>query len=226
MLSTSCLAAKEYSERGVQTDSPITLSPLASPSLLQMDSPPHGKPDDAEPHELESPLHTGSLMSPGHDEDAYSLDPIDSSFDSTSSGANQSMTTTSRAYRLEEMSANLPTTLANKQPSSPHSPTSPNKGGRAPLAEHPINDFRNSVIQDDKSTKQAVARIVLLTLVVLTQATSKKAATAGVGGAVTEEASACRLVLGAAKQRISTSIVLTGPKEATRLLLLVVVAAE
>ena len=42
-------------------------------------------------------------------------------------------------------------------PSPPHSPSSPTKSGRAPLSEHPINDFRNSVFQDDKSTKQATA---------------------------------------------------------------------
>ena len=36
-------------------------------------------------------------------------------------------------------------------------PGSPTKAGRAPLSEHPVNDFRNSVIQDERAGKQAVA---------------------------------------------------------------------
>lgn len=39
-------------------------------------------------------------------------------------------------------------------PKTPHSPTSPSKGGRTPLSDHPVNDFRNSVLHDGKANKQ------------------------------------------------------------------------
>ena len=43
----------------------------------------------------------------------------------------------------------------NKQNISPQqSPSSPSKGGRVPLSDHTVNDFRNSVVQDEKLAKQ------------------------------------------------------------------------
>ncbi|KAL9091005.1 MAG: hypothetical protein Q9159_001631 [Coniocarpon cinnabarinum] len=48
---------------------------------------------------------------------------------------------------------------AHSQHSPPHSPASPTKGARAPLSEHPINDFRQSVTQDDKAGKPTVAGV-------------------------------------------------------------------
>lgn len=115
MLPTSRPAAKEYNERGVQTDPPKTSSP-SLPPYQPMNSTPPQNTDHAGPHEAVFSSPGENLTSPAHDEDAYTQDPIDSSFESTSSGANQSMMTTSRAYRVEKVSVNLPTTLANKMP--------------------------------------------------------------------------------------------------------------
>ena len=58
------------------------------------------------------------------------------------------------ALKLNPTQGNIPKPTG--QASTPHSPTSPTKGSRMPLSDHPVNDFRNSVIQDGNFSKQAV----------------------------------------------------------------------
>ena len=55
------------------------------------------------------------------------------------------------ALKLNPTQGNANTQAPHQQVAS--SPASPTKSGRTPLADHAINDFRSSVIQDDKAAK-------------------------------------------------------------------------
>ncbi|TBU49521.1 hypothetical protein BD309DRAFT_909797 [Dichomitus squalens] len=87
------------------------------PPSPRADSPSHSRSD-----ELSTAL-SASLPPSGHsrtttqDESAYSHSQTDVSFESASSAADRSMTTTTRAYKTELVPANRPTTLLMRQPS-------------------------------------------------------------------------------------------------------------
>lgn len=121
MLSTPHSSAKEYHERGVQTDSdPTKASSSVSPSL-SMDPPSLKQSDDASDNIGIQATSGSALVDPSglstQDDSAYMQDSTDFSFESTDD-ANQSMTTTTRTYNIAQLPANRPTTLMNRQPSS------------------------------------------------------------------------------------------------------------
>ncbi|KAI0743543.1 hypothetical protein C8Q80DRAFT_845625 [Daedaleopsis nitida] len=116
MSSATSLLTKLYAERGVQTDSLKTALPVPATSTHLHSPPSHliglGSP-------LEStPPSTDHLRSSTRFDTAYTHDSADLSFESMASSADRSMTTTTRAYKLQRIPANRPTTLANRQPSS------------------------------------------------------------------------------------------------------------
>lgn len=118
MLSTARHFVKEYIERGVQTDSiPVQTQPTELPTSFLMDSPSQSHRFDASSMSPPSPPTSARARTTSQDEGAYSQCQTDISFDSTSSAADRSMTTTTRAFKLESIPPNWPTTLLNRQPS-------------------------------------------------------------------------------------------------------------
>lgn len=69
-------------------------------------------------------------------------------------GSNELPDIFENALKLNPTQGNALNQTTQSPPSS--SPTSPTKGGRAPLSDHAINDFRNSVIQDGKALKHTL----------------------------------------------------------------------
>ncbi|KAI8993019.1 hypothetical protein BD414DRAFT_413132 [Trametes punicea] len=102
-------------ERGVQTDlAKQASSPAISPSLKDVLLP----QNDVEQPAIEPSSTTSThSRSSTHFDSAYSGTQTDMSFDSGSSEANQSMTTTTRAYKREQLPANRPTSLLERQSS-------------------------------------------------------------------------------------------------------------
>ncbi|KAH9931097.1 uncharacterized protein BXZ73DRAFT_47471 [Epithele typhae] len=102
-----------YTHRGVQTDLPSTppafsqaaMDPLSYPQSDRVDTPP------ASP----SPSNRSRPSTPV--ESIHNHSHTDISFDSISSGADQSMTTTSRALKVQ-LPTNRPSALQHRQPSS------------------------------------------------------------------------------------------------------------
>ncbi|PIL36182.1 hypothetical protein GSI_01842 [Ganoderma sinense ZZ0214-1] len=117
MLSTTRHLAKQYIERGVQTDLvPLKTQPVELPTSYNMNSPSNSQRVDtcvSSP----SPPTPGRARTSTQDEGAYSQCQTDMSFDSTSSTVDRSMTTTTRAFKMESIPSNRPTTLFNRQPS-------------------------------------------------------------------------------------------------------------
>nr|VWO97232.1 Sulfate adenylyltransferase (EC (ATP-sulfurylase) (Sulfate adenylate transferase) (SAT) [Ganoderma boninense] len=117
MLSTTRHFVKEYIERGVQTDLvPLKTQPAELP-ISCMDSPPYSQRVDACSASVPSPPTPGRTRTSTQDDGAYSQCQTDVSFDSTSSTADRSMTTTTRAFKMETIPPNRPTTLFNRQSS-------------------------------------------------------------------------------------------------------------
>lgn len=111
MLPTLCLPTKtkEFTERGVQTE-PV----LNTPSPIHASLPPSVDDDGSGAFLSQESRHPTVSA---HIDNAYIQDQTESSFDSIDSSADQSMTTTSRAYKVQ-LPANRPTSLAHRQPSS------------------------------------------------------------------------------------------------------------
>ncbi|KAI0706843.1 hypothetical protein C8T65DRAFT_781693 [Cerioporus squamosus] len=111
-------ASKEYAERGVQTDSAPRKTPSPAPPSSHSMEPPSQLQDQApQPAELASSPPPDRSREPTNASSAYTHDQTDFSFESATS-ADKSMTTTSRTYKMEHLSVNRPTTLANKQPTA------------------------------------------------------------------------------------------------------------
>ncbi|KAI0663512.1 hypothetical protein C8Q70DRAFT_906895 [Cubamyces menziesii] len=119
MLSLARPAGKEYTECGVQTDpSNQSLSyPATSVSAATVSQ----EITNDSSVELSPLLSTRSRSSsPSHVDSAYSQaqQSQDVSFESASSDANRSMTTTTRAYKRIQLPVNRPTSVLGRQPSS------------------------------------------------------------------------------------------------------------
>ncbi|KAM5531575.1 hypothetical protein V8D89_014744 [Ganoderma adspersum] len=116
MLSTARHFVKEYIERGVQTDSvPVKTQPAELPTSYLMDSPSPSQRFDTSSMSPPSPPTSARARTTSQDESAYSQCQTDISFDSASSTADRSMTTTSRAFKMEPIPPNRPTALLNRQ---------------------------------------------------------------------------------------------------------------
>ncbi|KAI0374035.1 hypothetical protein BV20DRAFT_597692 [Pilatotrama ljubarskyi] len=118
MLSLPRPAGREYTDRGVQTEPVDDEGPPSAfaPTVDRVESTP--EPKTVQPPAKTSPdAHPHSRSSTQFDS-AYSHDQTDISFDSMSSEANQSMTTTSRAYKRDQLPLNRPSTLPEGQSSS------------------------------------------------------------------------------------------------------------
>ena len=107
MLSTFRQPAQEFVERAIQTD------PLPSESLPSLPVMEHGTgslviedPDASQAHSAHSEVDR-----------AYTHEQTETSFESISSSADQSMTTTTREYKMQ-LPSNRPTALLHRQPSS------------------------------------------------------------------------------------------------------------
>ena len=115
MLSTARHFVREYIERGVQTDTLAFKIPSDEPSTSPVDSPSHSHRVDAGSATIPSPSIPDRVRTATQDESAYSQCQTDISFDSTGSTADRSMTTTTRALKMEPIPPNRPQTLLNKQ---------------------------------------------------------------------------------------------------------------
>ncbi|KAI0358437.1 hypothetical protein OH77DRAFT_1181878 [Trametes cingulata] len=120
MLSLPRPASREYTERGVQTDPAAdeASSSAPAPAIDQAESKPEPATITMDPAAESSPAAHPHSRSSTQFDSAYSQEQIEISFDSMSSEANQSMTTTSRAYKREQLPANRPSTLLERQFSS------------------------------------------------------------------------------------------------------------
>lgn len=119
MLSLARPAGKEYTECGVQTDYSNQSSICATAPIPEAAIP--QEPTNDPSVELSPLLSARShSRSPSHTDSAYSQaqHTQDISFDSVSSDANRSMTTTTRAYKRGQLPVNRPTTILGRQPSS------------------------------------------------------------------------------------------------------------
>lgn len=106
--------SKEYIERAVQTDlSDNRPSSPGSPATpMDLYSTTAEFPSD------NSPLASAHSRSSTQFDSAYSQDHTEISFDSASSEANRSMTTTTRAYKRAQLPSNRPSTLVERHSSS------------------------------------------------------------------------------------------------------------
>ena len=102
-------STKAYTDRGVQTD-------VVSSTPLLIDSSSYTSLPETVPSPASSPLSSHSIMSTQFDS-AYTQGQTDISFESISSSADHSMTTTTRGYKIQ-LPANRPTALLHRQPSS------------------------------------------------------------------------------------------------------------
>ncbi|KAH9892578.1 hypothetical protein C8Q73DRAFT_800069 [Cubamyces lactineus] len=119
MLSLARPAGKEYTECGVQTDYSNQASICATAPIPEAAIP--QEPTNDPSVELSPLLSARShSRSPSYTDSAYSQaqHTQDISFDSVSSDANRSMTTTTRAYKRGQLPVNRPTTILGRQPSS------------------------------------------------------------------------------------------------------------
>ncbi|OSD06870.1 hypothetical protein PYCCODRAFT_774966 [Trametes coccinea BRFM310] len=116
MLSLAHSTCKGYVERGVQTDPSAQVSPTSPSSHLDVSSRPNVAIVEV-PAES-SPLPDSHSRSSTQFDSAYSHTSAEISFGSTDSEANQSMTTTNRAYKRVQLPANRPSTLAERHSST------------------------------------------------------------------------------------------------------------
>ncbi|KAH9858716.1 hypothetical protein C2E23DRAFT_880163 [Lenzites betulinus] len=116
MLSTARPVGREFTERGVQTDfsdnEPSSPAPPTVPTEESLQT------ALVEPFIDASPLAAAHSRTSTQFDSAYSHDHTEISFDSVSSEANRSMTTTTRAYKRVQLPTNRPSTLLERHSSS------------------------------------------------------------------------------------------------------------